>query len=67
MTLDDVLFTMKIAHISRATLDSERHWIPLELGTASIIWTPKHLRGYFGEQNSAYPPATKHRRALTKW
>ena len=67
MTLDDVLFTMKIAYISRATLDSEGHWTPLDLGTGSIVWAPKRLRGYGGEQSSACPPATRHRRALTKW
>ena len=61
VTLDDVSFTMK----SR-TLDSERHWIPLDLGTGSIIWAPKRLRGYCGEQSSTYPPATRHRRALAK-
>ena len=26
VTLDDVSFTMRIAHISRAALDSEKHW-----------------------------------------
>ena len=46
LTLDDVLFTMKIAYISRATLDSERHWTPLDLWTGSIVWVPKRLRGY---------------------
>ena len=39
-----------VAYISRATLDSERRWIPLDLGTGSIVWAPKRLRGYFGEQ-----------------
>ena len=67
MTLDDVSFTMKTAHISRATLDSERHWTPLGLGTGSIVWAPKRLRGYCGEQSSSYPAATRHRRALAKW
>ena len=46
VTLDDVSFTMKIAYISRAKLDSERHWTPLDLGTGSIAWAPKRLRGY---------------------
>ena len=67
MTLGDASFTMKIAYISRATLDSEKHWTPLDLGTGSIVWAPKHLRGYCGEQSCAYPPATRHRRALAKW
>ena len=65
VTLDDVLFTMKIAYISRATLDSESHWTPLDLGTGSIVWAPKRLRRYCGEQSSAYPPATRQWRALT--
>ena len=43
MTLDDVLFTMKIAHINQATLDSERHWTPLDLETDNIVWAPKRL------------------------
>ena len=67
MTLDDVLFTIKIAYISRVTLDSERHWTPLDLGNGSFVWAPKRLRGYFREQCFAYPPAARHRRALAKW
>ena len=67
MTLDDVSFTIKIAYyISRATLDSERRWTPLDSETGSIVWAPKYLRGYFGKQNSAYAPVTRHRRALAK-
>ena len=66
MTLDDVPFTMTIAYISRATLESERHWTPLDFGT-STVWAPRHLQGYCGEQSSAYPLATRHRRALAKW
>ena len=57
---------MEIAYISRATLDSERHWTSLDLGTGSIVWAPKYIRGYSGEQSSAYPPATRHRIALAK-
>ena len=67
MTLDDVSFTMKNAYISRATLDSDRHWTLLDLETGSIVWAPEHLRGYCGEQSSVYPPATRHRIALAKW
>ena len=67
MTLNDVSFTVKISYISRATLDSERHWTPLDLGTGNIVWAPKRLRWYCGEQRSAYSPATRHRRALAKW
>jgi len=35
-----------IAYISRATLDSERHWTPLDLEAGSIVWALKRLRGY---------------------
>ena len=35
-----------IAYISRATLDSERHWTPLDLEAGSIVWGLKRLRGY---------------------
>ena len=35
-----------IVYISRATLDNERHWTPLELEAGSIIWSIKRLRGY---------------------
>ena len=34
-----------IAYISLATLDSERHWTPLDLEAGSIGWALKHLRG----------------------
>ena len=34
------------AYISRATLDSERHWTPLDLEAGSIVWALKRLRGY---------------------
>ena len=37
MTLDDFSVTMKIAYISRATLDSERRCNHLDLGTGSIL------------------------------
>ena len=35
-----------IAYINRATLDSERNWIPLDLEAGSIVWALKRLRGY---------------------
>ena len=35
-----------IAYISRATLDSERRWTPLDLEAGSIVWALKRLRGY---------------------
>ena len=34
------------AYISRATLDSERHWTPVDLEAGSIVWALKRLRGY---------------------
>ena len=54
MTLDDVSLAIKIAYIRRATLDSERNWTPLGLETSSIVCAPKRLRGYVGDQRSAY-------------
>ena len=50
-----------IAYVSRATLNSERHWTPLDLEAGSIVWAIKRLRGYtmgyevshfFGPQDS---------------
>ena len=35
-----------IVFISRATLDNERHWTPLDLEAGSIVWSIKRLRGY---------------------
>ena len=35
-----------IAYISRATLDSERHWTPLDSEAGSIVWALKCLRGH---------------------
>ena len=35
-----------ITYVSRATLDSERHWTPLDLEAGSIVWVIKRLRGY---------------------
>ena len=34
-----------IAYISRAALDSERHWTPLYLEAGSIVWALKRLGG----------------------
>ena len=67
VTLNDVLFAIEVAYINRAALDSERRWAPLDLGTDRIVWAPKRPRGYCREQSSAYPPATRHRRAMAKW
>ena len=36
-----------ISYLSRAALDSERHWTPLGLEACSIFWGIKRLRGYF--------------------
>ena len=35
-----------ISYISRATLDSDRHWTPLDLEAGSVVWVIKRLRGY---------------------
>ena len=35
-----------IAYISRATVDSEKHWNPLDLEAGSILWAIRRLRGY---------------------
>lgn len=35
-----------ILFISRATLDSERSWTPLDLEAGSIVWAIKRLRGH---------------------
>ena len=35
-----------IAYISRSTLDSERHWTPLDLEAGNIVWAIKRLRDY---------------------
>ena len=40
-----------IAYISRATLDSERHWTHLDLEAGSIVWALKRLRGYLWGTN----------------
>ena len=35
-----------IAYVSRATLDSERRWTPLDLEAGSTVWAIKRLRRY---------------------
>ena len=35
-----------VVFISRATLESERHWTPLDLQAGGIVWSIKRLRGY---------------------
>ena len=35
-----------IVFVSRATIESERHWTPLDLEAGSIVWSIKRLRGY---------------------
>ena len=35
-----------IAYISRATLNSERHWTPLDLEAGRIVWGIKRHRSY---------------------
>ena len=36
-----------IRYINHTTLDSERHWTPLDLEVGRIVWALKRLRGYF--------------------
>ena len=45
VTLDDVLFTITIAYISQATLDSERRWTPLDMETGRIVGLPNTSEG----------------------
>ena len=66
VTLDDISFAMLIAYISRATLDSERHWTFIDLGTGNFVWVPTRLRGYCVEQCSANHSAARHRNELKK-
>lgn len=40
-----------VAYISRATLDLEKHWTPLDLEAGSIVWALKRVRGYLWETN----------------
>ena len=35
-----------IAYVGRATLDSERHWTPLDFEAGNIVWAINRLRGY---------------------
>ena len=35
-----------IVLISRATIESERHWTPFDLEASSIVWSIKRLRRY---------------------
>ena len=41
----------RIAYISRATLDSERHWTPLDLEAGSIVGFTNASEGTFGDQD----------------
>ena len=40
-----------IVFISRAPIESERHWTPLDVEAGSIVWSIKHLRGYLWGTN----------------
>ena len=40
-----------ILFVSRATLDSERNWTPLDLEAGSIVWAIKRLRGHLWSTN----------------
>ena len=35
----------RIVFISRATIEPERHWTPLDLKADNIVWSIKRLRG----------------------
>ena len=35
----------RIVFISRATIEPERHWTPLDLKAGNIVWSIKRLRG----------------------
>ena len=37
--------------INRATIESERHWTPLDLLAGRIVWSIKRLRGYLWGAN----------------
>ena len=39
---------LPIAYISRATLDSGKHWTPLDVKAGNIVWAIKSFRGYLG-------------------
>ena len=40
-----------IVFINRATIESERHWSPLDVEVGSIVWSIKLLRGYLWGTN----------------
>ena len=40
-----------LIYVSRATLDSERSWTPLDLEAGSIVWAIKRLRGHLWSTN----------------
>ena len=52
-----------IVFISCATLESERHWTPLDLEAGSIVWSIKRLRGYCGVPPSEFSRTTRRSRA----
>ena len=49
---------LPISFISRATLNSERHWTPLDLEAGSTVWVIKRLRCYL-RSNFVYFRTTK--------
>ncbi|WP_431195313.1 RNase H-like domain-containing protein [Alloalcanivorax venustensis] len=55
-----------IAYISCATLDSERHWTPLDLEAGNIVWAIERLRGYLWGMKFQFFRTTKRLRASAK-
>ena len=54
-----------IVFISRATLESESHWTPLDLESGSIVWSVKRLRGYLWASSRTTRPSRASPRLLS--
>ena len=53
--------------ISRAAIDSERQWTPLDLEAGNIVWIIKRLRGYlWGTNFRFFFPTTRRVKASTR-
>ena len=55
-----------ITYISRATLDSERHWIPPDLEAGSTVWAIKRVRGYLWDTEFRIPSDHKALASIAK-
>ena len=55
-----------IVCISRATIESERHWTPLDLESGSTIWSIKSFRGYLWGTNFAFFRTATRSKASTR-